>query len=234
MKRIVVLGGLGPQATMDFERRVHDVSERLLPRSANTGYPPMTVLYYRGSPFAPSGDGDGPLRPLQPAAELLAAAAALGPLGDVLVVTANAPNLFRKELQLASGLPVLSMVDLAAAESARRSWRRAGILTFLEPTVYIEPLAAQGVACEVLPYDLQRRIDREVPLVQSGQRSLEGPLVVREALADFRVRGVDGCILGCTELALMLEEHECRGPGVINPLELLAEEAVRFAAGLSA
>jgi len=59
VKTIGVLGGMGPQATMDFERRVHEVSQRLLPRSVNTGYPPMVVFYHR-RPRLPS---DGHPRP---------------------------------------------------------------------------------------------------------------------------------------------------------------------------
>ena len=50
MKTIGVLGGMGPQATMDFERRVHEVSQQLLPRSLNTGYPPMVVFYHCAPP----------------------------------------------------------------------------------------------------------------------------------------------------------------------------------------
>jgi aspartate/glutamate racemase len=43
MKTIGVLGGLGPQATMDFEVRLHAVSQQLIAPNASTGYPPMLV-----------------------------------------------------------------------------------------------------------------------------------------------------------------------------------------------
>jgi RNA polymerase sigma factor (sigma-70 family) len=51
VKTIGVLGGIGPQATMDFERRLHRVAQRLLPQRGNTGYPPMVVHYHRRPPF---------------------------------------------------------------------------------------------------------------------------------------------------------------------------------------
>ena len=35
MKTIGVPGGLGPQATMDFEARVHAAAQRLIPQLAN-------------------------------------------------------------------------------------------------------------------------------------------------------------------------------------------------------
>jgi hypothetical protein len=43
MKTIGVLGGLGPQATVDFEVRVHREAQRWIPPRMNGGYPPMIV-----------------------------------------------------------------------------------------------------------------------------------------------------------------------------------------------
>lgn len=50
MKTIGVLGGLGPQATMDFEQRVHRIAQELIPPHGNSGYPPMVVYYCRHPP----------------------------------------------------------------------------------------------------------------------------------------------------------------------------------------
>lgn len=43
MKTIGVLGGLGPQATMDFEARMHTVAQQLIAQYGNSGYPPIVV-----------------------------------------------------------------------------------------------------------------------------------------------------------------------------------------------
>ena len=43
MKRIGVLGGMSPQATMDLESRVHHVSQRIVPQDWNAGHPPMVA-----------------------------------------------------------------------------------------------------------------------------------------------------------------------------------------------
>jgi hypothetical protein len=50
VKTIGVLGGFGPQTTMDFEARVHRVAQRLIPPHWNAGYPPMVVYYCRTLP----------------------------------------------------------------------------------------------------------------------------------------------------------------------------------------
>ena len=47
MKMISLLGGIGSQATQDFEARVHVVSPRLLSVEGNRGYPPLVVVDQR-------------------------------------------------------------------------------------------------------------------------------------------------------------------------------------------
>ena len=42
-----ILGGMGPQATMDFEVRLHRVAQQLIPQHFGFGYPPIVVRYCR-------------------------------------------------------------------------------------------------------------------------------------------------------------------------------------------
>src|SRR5687768_11538284 len=88
VKTIGVLGGLGPQATMDFERLVHRVAQRLIPPHLNGGYPPMVVHYCRHAPVLVHEDGS-PLIPLRPDPRLSDAARWLGQVADFLVITSN-------------------------------------------------------------------------------------------------------------------------------------------------
>src|ERR687886_749068 len=62
VKTIGVIGGIGPQATMDFEQRVHRACQALVPQSVNSGYPPMVVYYCRFEPWA-GRNGDERDRP---------------------------------------------------------------------------------------------------------------------------------------------------------------------------
>ena len=59
MKTIGVLGGLGPQATMDFEQRLHRAAQRVIPQQLNGGYPPTVVWYCRHPPVVVTEDGSG-------------------------------------------------------------------------------------------------------------------------------------------------------------------------------
>jgi aspartate racemase len=227
MKTIGVLGGLGPQATMDFESRVHAVSQRLIPADGNQGYPPMAVYYHRRPPVLMNDDGS-PLRPLQIDPRLLDAARRLGSWADFLVITSNGVHHLQAEIEAAADRPVLSMVDLTVNEVGRRGWRSVGVLTFVEPSIYRQPLEQRGLRCEVIDAELQSLLDMAIPAYAAGT---DGPVergYVMAAVESLRGRDVDGIILGCTELPLLLGPDAC-APDLIDPIALLADAAVHHA-----
>src|SRR5919199_4035499 len=146
VKTIGVIGGIGPQATMDFEQRVHRACQRLVPQSVNSGYPPMVVYYCRFEPWA-GRNGDERTRPNP---RLVEAARSLGAIADFLVITSNATHRFAPELERASGREVVSMIDAVLTHTREQGWRRVGVLGFGDPVVYTEPLERAGVATETI------------------------------------------------------------------------------------
>jgi aspartate racemase len=227
VKTIGVLGGLGPQATMDFEARVHAAAQRLIPQQANTGYPPMIVYYLRRPPFV-MGPDFRPVLPLQPEPQLIEAARQLGPLVDFLVITANGPHALQSQIEAAAGRPVLSIIALTVAEVRSRGWRRVGVIGMGGPHAYAISLSRLGIAMESLPADLQEQFDRSVIALYEGAAGPGARRVAHEAVAFLRRQAIDGIVLGCTDLPLLLDQ-DVADPSVIDPTQLLAEAAVRQA-----
>lgn len=230
MKTIGVIGGLGPQATMAFEVMVHEVSQKLIPISFNSGYPPMVVYYHRYPPFIVDERGV-PIPPRRPEPHLTAVLGKLGEMVDFIVITSNAPHAFKGLIEETSGRPVLSMIDTTVNEVQRQGLRRVGVLGLGVPAVYLEPLGKLGIACETLPVEaggLTERLDSAIVSYMAGRTTAEDRALAGEAVATLRARGVEAIILGCTEIPLLLGD-EAQAPDLINPLQLLAEAAVRFA-----
>src|SRR5262245_18969800 len=121
------------------------------------------------------------------------------------------------------------MIDLALAEVARRGWQRAGVLGFhTAPPVYTGPLRQRGIHCETIDAPVQARLDAAIQAVAEGR---EGPAeagAARTSVATLRAARVDGVVLGCTEIPLLLGE-EAEAKDLVSPLALLAETAVRLA-----
>jgi aspartate racemase len=226
MKTIGILGGISPQATMDFERRVHEVSQHLIPQHGNSGYPPMLVYYHRKPPVF-TKDGIAPVLPIQADPDFLEAARWLGSKADFLVITANGPHMLQEELEEAAGLNILSIVDETLNEVKKRDWKKVGVLGFPMESVpiYAKPLSEMGLAVELIDAELQARLNAAIMALMEG-RAFDH--AAEDAVSVLRHKGVDGVILGCTEIPLLLGEKANRSD-FINPLEHLAEAAVKFA-----
>ncbi len=226
MKTIGILGGISAQATMDFERRIHEVSQRVIPQRGNSGYPPMLVYYHRRPPVL-TKDGIAPALSLQPDPDLLEAARWLGSKADFLVITANGAHVLQGELEQASGLKVLSMIEETLSEIKKRNWKKLGVLGFpdLNVPVYTKPLSQLGLSYEVVDAELQAGLVADIVALMEGRTTNHA---AENAVAALRQKAVDGIILGCTEIPLLLGE-KANQADLINPIALLAEAAVKFA-----
>jgi aspartate racemase len=225
MQRIGVLGGISPQATMDFESQVHRVCQRLIPQDWNRGYPRMVVWYHRELPIRVDGEGR-PTVPRQIDPGLLEGAAWLGKAADFLVIPCNSAHVGVRQIEAAAGCPVLSMVDVTLDEVAHRRWRGVGVLGFGgAPLVYVDPLADKGVRYVTIDGILQARLDGAIRAVMEGREGIAEHEAALEAVDLVRGQRVDGVVLGCTEIPLLLG-RKSEGSDLINPAALLAEAAV--------
>ncbi|MBC8106468.1 MAG: amino acid racemase [Anaerolineae bacterium] len=228
MKTIGVLGEVGPQATMDFEQRFHRAAQRLIPPHLNSGYPPMFVCYLRHPPVRVSESGPTIL-PIEANPGVFERAKELGAVSDFLVITSNGVHLFKDEIERAAGKPVLSMIDLTLAEVQRRGWKRVGVLGMGEPVVYTRPMRKLGIESEVLDAESREQLNRAIIKLMEGREYDETLATTRRSIQLLRDRNVDGIILGCTELPLLLHADDLKAADLLDPLDLLAEAAVRRA-----
>jgi aspartate racemase len=227
MKTIGVLGGIGPQATMDFEQRLHQAAQRLIPRRGNSGYPPLIVYYHRRPPVLVDEAGRSIL-PLVPDPQLLDGARKLGQLADFLVITSNGAHLLQAAIEAAAGCPVLSMLEATVAEVVCRGWHTVGVLSLFGPHVYNQPLDEAGIRWVSIDSELQTPLDHAIMQVMDGSNDAESTVHARRAVAALRNRSVDGIILGCTEIPILLQA-DLGDADLLNPGALLAEAAVRHA-----
>jgi aspartate racemase len=226
MKTIGLIGGLGPQATMDLETRLHEAAQRLIPQRSNRGYPPLFTYYHRKPPVIVNDD-DSPVFPIRLDPDLLEAARWLGEKADFLVIGSNSIHLLQDDLERASGRPVLSMIDATLEEVKRRGWHKVGALGYIMPEVpvYTKRLQEMGLMFEVIGAEQQLELDTAIGAVNEGRLL---PHAARAAVNALRARGVDGIIPGCTEIPLLLGT-EMNAPDLVNPAQLLAEAAIRHA-----
>lgn len=229
MFRIVVLGGFGQWATLDVLSRMFRYASERVPQYGNRGYPPMKVKMCNFAPMNLNPDGSYPDE-LTPNPALLDAARELGLVCDFLIIPSNTVHLFQEDIEAAAGKPVLSIVDLAAAEVERRGCKRAGVTAIditLQKGLFHKRLQALGVETIGLPKELSYRLDEDgIYKIQQGARAEELEGVGQEVIEYLRNQGAEAIILGCTEIPFLLD-YDVNAPDIINPSQILAEAAIK-------
>lgn len=171
-----------------------------------------------------------PVLPLQPDPDLLRAAQWVGTEADFLVIIANGPHALQAQIEHAAGCEVLSMIAVTLQDAQRQGWHTVGGLGFRDPMVslYTQPMRPFNLTYETIEANLRVRLDEAIWALMEGRERAESTACAQEAIAALRAKQVDGIILGCTEIPLLLGK-DADAPDLVNPAQVLAEAAVRYA-----
>jgi len=222
MQRLGLVGGLGPESTIDYYRRIIELAQKKgLPESPSIVIDSLDVkrgLYLSGN------DRAGLIDYVLGSVQRLTAAGA-----DFIAIAANTPHLVFDELAAQSKVPIVSIVETCAEEAERRGLNKVlllGTRFTMEASFYPEVFRKRGI--EVIAPEETDRIrvhDRYVNQLLNGVFTDE----VRAEFAGLiqRVRsehGIDGVILGGTELTILLVDSAIPG------LQMLDTTALHVAA----
>ncbi len=246
---IGIVGGLGPFAHIDFERKLLDAATELTSARRDQDFPQWVLSSIPRTPDrteAYFGEAEDPSPVLLRSLERVRRAGA-----DFAVVACNTAHLFLLRLLEESPLPIISLIEVTADEAARLApGGSVGLLATsgtLRSRLYHEPLEARGLR-PVSPFDLeggeelQRRTVMEPiygPWVderhQGGGIKTDGGSAEACALIEEAAQrlvdegGVDVLVAGCTEIPLALDGAEVAERPLLDPARLLAAAAIRHA-----
>lgn len=223
-----VLGGLGPEATLDFYAKVlsltpaaRDQDHLHLIIDSNPGVP------NRNEAVAGTGPSPGPLL-----AEMAVGLERAG--ADFLVMVCNAAHAFQGEIKAAVSIPFFSIIEETCDATLRAApgLKTVGVLGSsgcLDAGLYQQAFAKRGVKA-LVPEGTDRDLFMSLLYrIKAGDKGAEVRETMR-ALADLLVgTGAQAIVAGCTEVPLVLSGDSLPCP-LINSTDVLAERAVFYAA----
>jgi aspartate racemase len=228
MKQIGLVGGIGPESTVDYYQRLVRATAHLGP-----GARPDVVVYGANMDelFAllSADDLDGVVAWL--VAKLQALAKAGAELG---AITANTPHVVFDRVQARSPIPLRSIVEATRDEAVRLGARRLlllGTRFTMASDFYARCFAPAGM--EVVVPDaaarelIHHRLMTEIELGVFLDPTRAELLGIAERVN--RATPVDAVILGCTELPLILPADAYDVPGASRPLPFLNTTAIHVA-----
>jgi aspartate racemase len=222
-----VLGGMGPEATVDFMAKVIAFT----PAEKDQDHVHMLVdnnprVPNRQAAILADGEDPGP--------ELAAMAARLEASGaDFLVIPCNTAYVFRDAVTKTISIPLISIIDVTMAAVVGSGAAKVGILATegcLVAGLYQEALAEASLEL-IAPTDNElatfTNLIQRIKVGDQGDEVAASMRLLATALVD---RGAEAIIVGCTEIPLVLTESMLDVP-LISSTDALARETVMLARG---
>ena len=209
MATLGIVGGLGPESTIDYYRRILEEWKRVDPSSS-----PSIMIdsldVARGLRLV-EHDRPGLIEYLSASINRLAAGGA-----GFAAMAANTPHVVFDDLVARSPIALVSIVEACAEEARRRDLRRLGLLGTrftMEGSFYPEVFRRRGITI-VAPSGEERVWihDRYVGQLLKGEFRDETRDGVKSVIRRLREEeNIDGVILGGTELTLLLSDATVEG-----------------------
>lgn len=208
MKKIGIIGGLGPESTLDYYKGIIDAFK---PSYNDNGYPEIVIESLDLKSFVELGmSGDW-----ASITEILAGCfnAMWRSGAEFGAIASNTPHRVFDDVQSRTELPLISIVNATCDYSKHRGIESVcllGTAFTMRADFYKNKLAARGIETVVPAEDeidyIQEKLFTEIELgiikPETKQRFLEIINRIRTT------RSVQGLILGCTELPLIIKPND--------------------------
>ena len=228
-KIIGILGGMGPEATIDlfckiikFTPAEKDQDHLRIIIDNNPKIPDRTAAIL--------GKGEDPLPALQETARNLEKAGA-----DFIIIPCNTAHYFLSLIQESVKIPILSMIEKTAKETQKKipSIKKVGLLASIgtyKTEIYHRQFKKFNIEVISPEEKDKEEVMKAIYAVKAGNLSegiKKSILKIAQKLID---KGAEVIIAGCTEIPLILKEGDVAVP-LIDPTQVLAKAAVQKVRG---
>ncbi len=228
-KLVGVIGGMGPDATVDFMSRVLAAT----PASKDQDHVRMVIEHNPRIPsrqMAMRGAGENPGPVIAAMAARLESAGA-----DFLVMPCNLAHAWQGDILAATTIPFVSIIDESVKSALCRSGEQSAVGLMTTPGCFTAGLYQQALAdadravIAQTPDELAETM-RLVEKIKAGDRSQDVAKGLRD-LADRLIgRGAKILIAACTEFPLVLNESMF-DVTLVSSTDVLAKKTVALALG---
>ena len=226
-KIIGILGGMGPEATIDLFYKIikstpaeKDQDHLRIIIDNNPKIPDRTAAIL--------GKGEDPLPALQETARNLEKAGA-----DLIIIPCNTAHYFLPSIQESVKIPILNMIEETAKETQRKTpqIKKVGLLASIgtyKMEIYHQHFKKFNIEVISPEEKDKKEVMKVIYAVKAGDLSEEVKRNILKIAQKLIDKGVEAIITGCTEIPLILKEGDVSVP-IIDPTQVLAKMAIKKA-----
>jgi aspartate racemase len=226
MKTLGIIGGLGPESTLDYYQRIIALYRE---RTGNVHYPEFVIVSVdlrKGLDFMDANDLSGMADFLLEGIDKLARAGA-----DFGIISANTPHIVFDDVASRSPMPLISIVEATRATAKAQNLKRLalfGTRYTMQANFYQKIFTREGIDLLVPGTHDQGYIhDKYFSELVSGKflpETRTGLLAIVDRMK--ATSDIDGVILAGTELPLILRDSEHNGIRFLDTTKIHVEAAV--------
>ena len=226
-KKIGILGGMTPESTTTYyETIIHKYEEK----SGDYNFPEIIIYSVSFQQFVDWMHQDKWDNVRSALAEGLNSLAKAG--ADFAVIATNTMHLLFDDLQKESDIPLLSIVDAAAASISKKKLDKVillGTKFTMSRQFYQEGLNRHQIST-IVPNTEEQDIIHKIIFDELGRGIIkdESRKKYLDIIQRLHQKGGQGVILGCTEIPLLIKNSDCDLP-LFDTAAIHAEKALEFA-----
>lgn len=208
MKTIGIIGGLGPESTVDYYK---EIIAAFNAKYVEMAYPEIIIYSANLNELMKFVETKNWPRLSEWLLEKISSIQRAG--AEFAVIASNTPHIVFDEIKSKSPIPLLSIIEETCNKAQEMDLKNIGLMgtkLTMEADFYKKPFISKGISVAVPSEEEQQLIHHklfsEIELGIFKDSTREKLLAIAKRMVDEE--GIDSLILGCTELPLILTESK--------------------------
>ena len=216
---------MGPAASANIYSQIIEYAQHKYGAVQDEDFPPIIINSLTLKGFDETGIKDDKLVLKQ----LIKGVQTLEKAGcDIIIIGCNTVHTFFDEMQSSVQIPILNIVEETKNKLLTEKITKVGLLA--SESTYASKLYQAKFEDSKIPVitansSQKKEISKVIERVMAGTQNNKDIIILKNIIADFVKQGVDGIVLGCTELPLAINQTNT-DIKLFDAVETIVEKAV--------
>ncbi len=226
MKKIGIIGGMGPESTIFFYREIIKIFQKKFNAKYDSDYPEMFICNLPMPDMVNKISNEKIIKKM-----LSDSAKKLEMLEmDFIVIPCNTIHLFYNTVKKSVSIPVLNIIEETTKKIIASGYKKVGLFATevtYKNNLYGKFFEKYNIELIVPNKGDKKQITKVIMNILNGRKFSEDKGTIRKITEKLINRGAECIILGCTDLPVLIKKKDINVE-LFDTIKILADSAVKF------